>query len=121
VSQTGLAWPYGCADHVSVNGVVFKLEARTADGEPLWAYRYRVEGRASARPQVRGFASRAEAQRALQKKLARLAPGGRAATPTLGAGISTFDLNGPGGPNEQAHVIRAVIESIVCLPFLRHV
>jgi hypothetical protein len=42
---------------------VFKLKAKGADGEPLWAYRYRLEGRCSARPQVGGFASRAEERR----------------------------------------------------------
>ena|SRR5919106_334504 len=59
-------------------GQVFKLKAKGADGEPPWAYRYRLEGRGSARPQVGGFATRAEAQKALQTKLARLGPGGRA-------------------------------------------
>src|SRR5919201_6822026 len=58
-------------------GQVFKLKAKGADGEPLWAYRYRLEGPASARPQVGGVATRAEAQKALQTKLARLGPGGR--------------------------------------------
>ena len=47
-------------------GQVFKLKARCAEGEPLWAYRYRVAGRGSARLQVGGFSSKAEAQRALQ-------------------------------------------------------
>jgi hypothetical protein len=42
-------------------GQVFKLQARCADGEPLWAYRYRVAGRGSARLQVGGFSSKAEA------------------------------------------------------------
>ena len=60
-------------------GQVFKLQATGAGGEPLWAYRYRVAGRGSARLQVGGFSSKAEAQRALQNKLARLFPGGRAA------------------------------------------
>ena len=49
-------------------GQVFKLKATCADGEPLWAYRYRVAGRGSARLQVGGFSSKAEAQRALQSK-----------------------------------------------------
>jgi len=56
-------------------GQVFKLKVRGADGEPLWAYRYRLEGRGSARPQVGGFASRAEAQKALRKVLDRIGPG----------------------------------------------
>src|SRR5215207_1250911 len=64
-------------------GQVFKLQTKGAEGEPLWAYRYRLEGRGSARPQVGGFASRAEAQKALAKELARLGPKGRAATITL--------------------------------------
>jgi hypothetical protein len=53
-------------------GQVFKLAAKDADGQPLWAYRYRLEGQSSARPQVGGFASRAEAQKALRKALDRI-------------------------------------------------
>src|SRR6266852_5550129 len=64
-------------------GQVFKLKAKAADGQPLWAYRYRLEGRGSARPQVGGFGSRADAIEALEKVLERLGPGGRAATITL--------------------------------------
>jgi integrase len=64
-------------------GHVFKLKARGVDGQPLWAYRYRLEGRGSARPQVGGFATRAEALKALEKVLTRFGPGGRAATITL--------------------------------------
>jgi hypothetical protein len=65
-------------------GQVFKLKARGTDGEPLWAYRYRAAGRGSSRLQMGGFATRAEAQRALQNKLGRLWPGGRPATLTFG-------------------------------------
>lgn len=36
-------------------GQVFQLKAKSADGLPLWAYRYRLEGRGSARPRVGGF------------------------------------------------------------------
>jgi integrase len=64
-------------------GQVFKLKAKGPDGQPLWAYRYRLEGRGSTRPQVGGFASRAEAQKALRKVLDRLGPGGGCATMTL--------------------------------------
>jgi hypothetical protein len=71
-------------------GQVFKLKAKCADGEPLWAYRYRVAGRDSARLQVDGFSTRAEAQRALQNKLARLLPGGRPATMTLGEWVEEY-------------------------------
>jgi hypothetical protein len=71
-------------------GQVFKLKARSADGEPLWAYRYRVAGRGSARLQLGGFSSRAEAQRALKNKLARLASGGRSASWTLGEWVAEY-------------------------------
>ena len=68
---------------VNQQGQVSKLKARGADGRPLWAFRHRLDGRGSARPQVGGFASRAEAEEALRKALARLRPGGCAATMTL--------------------------------------
>jgi hypothetical protein len=71
-------------------GQVFKLQARCSDGEPLWAYRYRVAGRGSARLQVGGFSSRAEAQRALQNRLARLFPDGRTGTLTLGEWVAEY-------------------------------
>ncbi len=65
------------------HGQVFKLKTKGADGQPLWAYRYRFEGRGSARPQTGGFASRAEAEAALRKVLDRIGPGGGRATTTL--------------------------------------
>ena len=40
--------------------------------------------------QVGGFSSKAEAQRALQNKLARLLPGGRAAALTLGEWVEEY-------------------------------
>lgn len=64
-------------------GQVFKLKPRGADGRPLWAYRHRLDGRGSGRPQVGGFASRAEAEAALRMALARMRPGGCAVTMTL--------------------------------------
>ncbi len=64
-------------------GQVFKLKTKGADGQPLWAYRYRLERRGSERPQVGGFATRAEAETALCKVLDRLGPGGGRATITL--------------------------------------
>jgi integrase len=57
-------------------GQVLKLKTRRADGKAVWAYRYRVNGRRSKRPQVGGFATRADAQRALQRELERLRPDG---------------------------------------------
>jgi hypothetical protein len=66
------------------HGQVFKLKAKGANGQALWAYRYRLEGRGSSRPQVGGFATRADAKRALQKVVERLGPAGRGASMTLG-------------------------------------
>ena len=71
-------------------GQVIKLKAKGGSGQPLWAYRYRLEGRGSARPQVGGFATRADALKALEKVLARLGPGGRAATITLGELVDEY-------------------------------
>jgi integrase len=71
-------------------GQVFKLKATSVDGEPLWSYRYRVAGRGSARRQVGGFTTKAEAQRALQNRLARLLPGGRAETVTLAEWVEEY-------------------------------
>jgi hypothetical protein len=70
-------------------GQVFKLKARGQDGQALWAYRYRLEGRGSARRQVGGFARRAEAQKALAKVLERLGPG-CAGTMTLGELVDEY-------------------------------
>jgi len=71
-------------------GQVFKLKATGGDGAPLWAYRYRVAGRDSARRQAGGFTTKAEAQRALQNKVARLLPGGRAETLTLAGWVEEY-------------------------------
>jgi integrase len=53
-------------------GQVFKLKTRGQDGKPLWAYRHRLDGRGSARPQVGGFATQGDAMRALHVALERL-------------------------------------------------
>jgi hypothetical protein len=86
-------------------GQVCKLKAKRADGEPLWAYRYRVAGRGSARLQMGGFSTRAEAQRAVQNKLARLLPGGRSATLTLGEWIAEY-LDAPQGERVTVRKLR---------------
>lgn len=72
------------------HGQVFKLKTTGADGQPLWAYRYRIEGRASLRPQVGGFATRAEAEKALRKVLDRIGPGGGRATITLAQFVDEY-------------------------------
>ena len=71
-------------------GQVFKLRNSNAHGDPLWAYRYRVDGRGSRRPQTGGFATRIDAQRALRRELDRLPPGGRAATLTLAELVAEY-------------------------------
>jgi integrase len=64
-------------------GQVFKLKTKAPDGQPLWAYRYRLDGRDSERPQVGGFATRGAAEKALRKVLDRLGPDGGRGTITL--------------------------------------
>lgn len=71
-------------------GQVLKLKAEGVEGQSLWAYRYRLKGRNSSRPQVGGFATRAEAQKALRKVLDRLGPTGGAATITLGELVDEY-------------------------------
>jgi hypothetical protein len=71
-------------------GQVFKLKTKGADGQPLWAYRYRLEGRGSERPQVGEFATRAEAETALCKVLDRLGPGGGRGTITLAEFVDEY-------------------------------
>ena len=72
------------------HGQVFKLKSRGADGQPLWAYRYRLDGRGSERRQVGGFGTRAEAEKALRKVLDRLGPGGGRATITLADFVNEY-------------------------------
>ena len=57
------------------HGQVLKLHSCRSDGKARWAYRYRVNGGRSKRPQVGGFATRDEAERALRRELARFRPG----------------------------------------------
>jgi hypothetical protein len=71
-------------------GQLFKLQATCADGEPLSGYRYRVAGRGSKRRQVGGVQHKAEAQMALQNKLARLVPDRRATALTLGEWVEEY-------------------------------
>ncbi len=71
-------------------GQVFKLKAKGHDGQPLWAYRYRLEGRGSERPQVGGVGTRADAEKARRKVLDRLGPGGGRATITLAEFVDEY-------------------------------
>jgi hypothetical protein len=55
---------------MSQQGQLIRL--KTAGGEPLWAYRYRVGGRESKRVQRGGFASEQDPAEALERELERL-------------------------------------------------
>ena len=72
------------------HGQVFKLKTRGPHEQPLWAYRYRLEGRGSERPQVGGFATREEAEKALRKVLDRLGPGGGRSPITLAEFVDEY-------------------------------
>jgi integrase len=53
-------------------GQVFKLKRQSRDGQPLWAYRYRVAGRGSRRVQRGGFTSEQDAAAGLERELERV-------------------------------------------------
>ncbi len=67
-------------------GQIFKLRSSNAHGDPVWAYRYRLDGRGSRRPQVGGFRD----------------PGGSAAGPQARARRAPARR-----PNGDAHARRA--------------
>jgi hypothetical protein len=57
---------------MSQRGQLIRLKRTGQDGEPLWAYRYRVGGRDAKRVQRGGFASERDAAEALERELERL-------------------------------------------------
>jgi integrase len=57
---------------MSQQGQLFRIRRTGRDGEPLWAYRYRLGGRGSKRVQRGGFASERDAAQALEPELERL-------------------------------------------------
>ena len=57
---------------MSQQGQLVRLKRTGRDGEPLWAYRYRLGGRGSKRVQRGGFASERDAAEALERELERL-------------------------------------------------
>jgi hypothetical protein len=50
-------------------GQIFELKAAGSDGQPLWAYRYRLDGRGSRRIQRGGYVTADDARDALQRAL----------------------------------------------------
>ncbi len=69
---------------------MIKLKTKGPEGQPLRAYRYRLDGRGSEWPQVGGFATRSEAEKALWKVIGRLGPGGGRATITLAEFVEEY-------------------------------
>ena len=57
---------------MSQQGQLLRMKRTRRDGEPLWAYRYRLGGRGSKRVQRGGFASERDAAQALERELERL-------------------------------------------------
>jgi integrase len=57
---------------MSQQGQLIRLTRTGREGEPLWAYRYRVGGRDSKRVQRGGFASERDAAEALERELERV-------------------------------------------------
>jgi integrase len=57
---------------MSQQGQVIRLKRTGRNGEPVWAYRYRMGGRGSKRVQRGGFASERVAAEALERELERL-------------------------------------------------
>lgn len=57
---------------MSQHGQLIRLRRTGRDGEPLWAYRYRVGGRDTKRVQRGGFVSERDAAEALGRELERL-------------------------------------------------
>jgi integrase len=57
---------------MSQRGQLIRLKRTSEDGEPLWAYRYRLGGRESKRLQRGGFGSERDAAAALERELERL-------------------------------------------------
>jgi integrase len=57
---------------MSQQGQLFRIKRTGRDGEPLWAYRYRLGGRGSKRVQRGRFASERDAAQALERELERL-------------------------------------------------
>jgi integrase len=58
---------------VRQQGQVLALKSTGADGQPLWAYRFRRQGRGSPRVQRGGFLTERDARAALHSELERLA------------------------------------------------
>jgi hypothetical protein len=72
-------------------GQVVRMKSKTAGGEPLWGYRYRVGGRGSRRVQRGGFQSERDAGEALERALERLRrANGTASTLTLATLVGEY-------------------------------
>jgi integrase len=90
---------------VHQRGQVLALKAAGPDGLPRWAYRLRLDGRASKRVQRGGFASEREARAALDRELHRLARR-RSHTLTLSALVDEYLIQHDAQPEATAKLRR---------------
>lgn len=67
------------------HGQIFELKATGPDGQPLWAYRYRLDGRGSRRIRRGGYATDDDAHDALRRALVAAQRGKGRARMTLAA------------------------------------
>lgn len=84
------------------HGQVFELTTRGPDGRRLWAYRYRLHGRGSRRPQRGGFASRQEAEAALDAAVSRARRRASRSSMTLAALVTEYLLQHDAQPETTA-------------------
>jgi hypothetical protein len=92
-------------------GQVFKLGSH--NGEPRWAYRYRIGGRGSTRVRRGGFATEQAAVEALERALERLRrEQGLVETPTLREFVDVY-LAQHGGEPETVEKLRWLLAKAV--------
>jgi integrase len=76
---------------VQQQGQIFRLKATAANGDALWAYRYRTGGRGTRRVQRGGFLSECDAAEALERALERLRrANGTASSATLAEVVDEY-------------------------------
>jgi integrase len=84
------------------HGQVFELTTRGPDGQSVWAYRYRLDGRGSRRPQRSGFASRQEAEAALDAAMSRARRRASQSSITVAALVTEYLLQHDAQPETTA-------------------
>jgi integrase len=84
------------------HGQIFELKATGPAGQPLWAYRYRLDGRGSRRIQRGGYATAEDAHDALQRALAAAQRRNGRARMTLAALAEEYLAQHDGQPETTA-------------------